>query len=254
MKNTARVAVRRITKREARTRWATGTQLVGFSNSTIDTVDSYGSLHTGDPLNAFDEVVATCTGSRRGERTVYFYAPDVEPVAEVVAPEVVEPRARGEVVAEVVAEPRGRGVTASEVVAGQPRGRGEVVAGHTRAGVHGSDRADAPGQAGAPAGAGERVRGTDQGHPASSGAAVDPTAASRMPGENGRARGPRQVVIYAGKTYTCRTWSTVVPDLESLPVLHALVWLNQNTTPKGTSGRPAAPNLSGYLAGGGRLA
>ena len=62
----------------------------------------------------------------------------------------------------------------------------EVVAGHTRAGVHGSDRAHAPGQAGACGGqarAGARGRGTDQADPAGSTAATDPPAAARMPGK-----------------------------------------------------------------------
>ena len=69
-----RIDVTRISKTEARKRWNTGV-LVAFSNSTtVHTVDGLRSMHTGKPGGeSFDAVVLSCTGSRRGERSVYFY-------------------------------------------------------------------------------------------------------------------------------------------------------------------------------------
>lgn len=66
-------------------------------------------------------------------------------------------------------------------------------------------------------------------------------------------RGPRPVATYDGKTYSCRAWSTVVPDFDAMTRTEALFWLLRNTTPKNVNNRRPAPNLRGYLAGGGRL-
>lgn len=60
-------------------------------------------------------------------------------------------------------------------------------------------------------------------------------------------RGPKPTVEFDGKRYACRRWNIDVPDLTAMPRLQALVWLNQNTVPRGHT-RVARVNLAGYAA------
>lgn len=62
-----------------------------------------------------------------------------------------------------------------------------------------------------------------------------------------RRRGPKPTVEFDGKRYACRRWNLDIPDLTAMPRLHALVWLNQNTVPRGHT-RVARVNLAGYAA------
>lgn len=52
--------------------------------------------------------------------------------------------------------------------------------------------------------------------------------------------GPKPTVTYDGKTYTVRSYSTEIPDLEAMTRTAALVWLNGNTyaTGRGTRTKP----------------
>lgn len=59
-------------------------------------------------------------------------------------------------------------------------------------------------------------------------------------------RGPKPVVEYDGRTYTCKRWKVEIPDLVAMDRTGALIWLNQNTIPTGRGIRtPARPNLGG---------
>jgi len=59
-------------------------------------------------------------------------------------------------------------------------------------------------------------------------------------------RGPKPVVEYDGKTYTCKAYNAEIPDLPTLSRFEALGWLLRNTTPKGYS--HYVPNLRGLNA------
>jgi hypothetical protein len=56
---------------------------------------------------------------------------------------------------------------------------------------------------------------------------------------------PKPQVVYDDRIYSCRRYDADIPDLAAMPRLDALVWLNQNTTKRGHSNKPAAPNLAG---------
>jgi hypothetical protein len=56
---------------------------------------------------------------------------------------------------------------------------------------------------------------------------------------------PMPTVTYQGETYKLRSRKIEIPDLGSMEVLAAKVWILQNTYPRGTNHRPPAPNLAG---------
>lgn len=56
-------------------------------------------------------------------------------------------------------------------------------------------------------------------------------------------RSPKREIEWDGRTYKVRRNSTVIPDLQSLPRMEALIWLCRETCPRGFS----KPNpLAGY--------
>ena len=57
-------------------------------------------------------------------------------------------------------------------------------------------------------------------------------------------RNPKPTVSFGGQTYSLRSRKTAVPDLAAMPRVEALMWLSQNTTPRGYQ---KAPNpLAGF--------
>lgn len=58
-------------------------------------------------------------------------------------------------------------------------------------------------------------------------------------------RNPMPTVTYGDTVYKLRSRKTDVPDLSAMDRMSALVWLNRNTYPQGTSHRRPRPNLSG---------
>ena len=53
------------------------------------------------------------------------------------------------------------------------------------------------------------------------------------------ARGPMPTVTYDGSTYKLRSRKTVVPNLDSMERMAALIWINQNTTKRGHHAVPS---------------
>lgn len=58
-------------------------------------------------------------------------------------------------------------------------------------------------------------------------------------------RGPKPLIEYGGAIYAARSYNVDIPDLDSLPRIEALVWLNQNTYKRGHSTKAPVPNLAG---------
>ncbi len=56
---------------------------------------------------------------------------------------------------------------------------------------------------------------------------------------------PMPTVTYDGTTYKLRSRGTAIPDLDAMPRLHALVWINQNTTRRGAGTRTTPNPLRG---------
>lgn len=58
-------------------------------------------------------------------------------------------------------------------------------------------------------------------------------------------RNPMPTVTYDGVTYKVRSRKTEIPDLEAMDRMGALVWLNQNTYPRGNGTRTQPNPLAG---------
>jgi hypothetical protein len=48
-------------------------------------------------------------------------------------------------------------------------------------------------------------------------------------------RGPKPRVTFDGRTYVCKSYSVVVPDLAEMARFEALIWISNNTYPTGYS-------------------
>ena len=48
-----------------------------------------------------------------------------------------------------------------------------------------------------------------------------------------QSKAPMPTVEYRGSIYKLRSRKTVVPNLDAMDELSALIWINQNTTPRG---------------------
>jgi len=59
-------------------------------------------------------------------------------------------------------------------------------------------------------------------------------------------RNPKPTVTFNGQTYSLRSRKTAVPDLAGMPRIAALLWLCQNTVPRGYH---KAPNSLAGFAG-----
>ena len=53
-----------------------------------------------------------------------------------------------------------------------------------------------------------------------------------------RTSNPMPTVEYGGNVYKLRSRKTVVPDLNAMDSLAALIWINRNTTPRGYQKAP----------------
>ena len=73
-------------------------------------------------------------------------------------------------------------------------------------------------------------------------------------GGHGHARGPMPRVEYDGQVYALRNRSTVVPDLTAMTRSAVLIWLNQNTVPRGRLRENPLAGLAGVIgvSSGGR--